>query len=340
MDDERIEHALKLGPVDEPAYRAGVRARIGATANAPAAGSPPASTDDGPAIASPTRIDVRSRGGARTSRAPRLATLAQLAAVIVVAVVAAVVALPGLVGSPSTDEDLLARLTSAGSVSIGVPDAPPQVAVGGVQVGFDIDVARALADEMRLEPHVSLVAPSRFADASWSLALGPAPLVASQVAVASQPYASTPAWVAVPAGSAVQSLAALGGERVCVVSGSSGAGQLQAAVASRGVPPDGVTIVEGEDDDACVAAVGDGKANALVTSMLFDDELASRGLAPLPNGPLFFEPRVVVLRGSAADTATALAAVNRAIDELRASGRLADLSRRSFGGRDLTVPSP
>ena len=46
MDDERIEHALKLGPVDEPAYKLGVQSRIAGSADdsldAPSVASKPA----------------------------------------------------------------------------------------------------------------------------------------------------------------------------------------------------------------------------------------------------------------------------------------------------------
>ena len=112
MSDERIERALKLGPVDEPAYQAGIRARIGASSSAASPDGPPmASTEDGPELASPTRIDVHQRVGARTSQTPRLATLAQVAAVFAIVVVMAAVAVPGLIGGLRTSGTPSAQVT-------------------------------------------------------------------------------------------------------------------------------------------------------------------------------------------------------------------------------------
>ena len=74
--------------------------------------------------------------------------------------------------------------------------------------------------------------------------------------------------------------------------------------------------------------------------MLFDDELGSRGLVAVGTEPVAWEPRVVRVSATGEDAATLLAAINRAIDDLRATGQLADLSRRSFGGRDITEVRP
>ena len=342
MDEERIEHALKLGPVDEPAYQAGTRARIGSTASAtPPEGLPMASIDDGPALAAPTKIDVHRRGEARTSRAPRLAMLAQLAAVLAIVVVAAAVAVPGLVGrprssgNPEPSGDLLDRLRASGSIQMLVPAGPPQtVSVGGVRIGFDIDVARALAEELALEPEVTPVdVDPGLPVTAWDISVGmPDSVVA---AGKSRPYASWPAWLATDADSGLTTLDAAAGQPVCIV------GPTAADAWLRLVPPPAHgSVVRARSDDECIAALAEGRVAAIVTSTLFDDELGARGLVAVGTEPVAFEPRVVEISASGEDGRRLLAAIDAAIDELRSSGRLADLSRQSFGGRDLTEVTP
>ena len=120
--------AASSGPVDEPAYQRGMRARIGHADDATPERQATGSTDDGPALASPTRIDVGRRAGARTVAALPPATLAQLAAVLAIVVVAGSVALPGLVGRPRSTEagDMLDRLRATGSIRMLVPEGRPR----------------------------------------------------------------------------------------------------------------------------------------------------------------------------------------------------------------------
>lgn len=338
MDDERIEHALKLGPVDEPAYQRSVRARIGSSAGVPAEGTPATSTDDGPAMASPTRIDVHPRAGSPALRSPRLATLAQLAAVVVIAVVAAAVALPGIVGSPAPSGDVLDALHAAGAIRMLVPEGPPQtVTAGGVRIGFDVDVARALAEELSLEPEVMPVEVDPDLPASaWDVSVGMRDLGAIGE---SRPYAYWPAWLATDVDSGLTTLDAVAGHPICIVGSSAAEGWLR-VIPPRAPAPSGPVVVRAQSDDACIAALADGRAEALVTSMLFEDELASRGLVAVGTEPVAWEPRVVRISANGEDAARLLVAIDEAIDDLRASGRLADLSRQSFGGRDLTQEKP
>ncbi|MFL5650163.1 MAG: substrate-binding periplasmic protein [Chloroflexota bacterium] len=340
MDDERIEHALKLGPVDEPAYRRGVRSQIANAAVTdpdPAAGS---RTDESLVLVRPTGIDVRRRGSVGRPRG-RTAALVPIAAVVALLLVAGAVTLPGFIGRPAADGDVFPRLKDAGKVSVAVPDALPQtISSGGVHIGFDVDVAHELATALDLEPDVAVIPPVAFSNNAWDVGLGPAGLAVSPPVVVSEPYAYVPAWVAVRTGSAIRSLSDLAGRPICVAAGSSAADRLGVLADAAAGSPVAVTTIEAETDDECIAALADGRADALVTSALLADELEARGLTALPGGPLFYEPRVVQIRGSAQDTNTLLAAINRAIDGLRASGRLAELSRQSFGGRDLTEANP
>jgi ABC-type amino acid transport substrate-binding protein len=345
MDDERIEHALKLGPVDEPAYHAGIRARIGSTASSTPSEGPPMASSDGPALSSPVRIDVHRPVGVGTSRAPRLATMAQLAAVLAIVVVVAAVAVPGLVGrprasdNPAPSSDMLDRLRASGSLRMVVPAGPPQiVSVGGVRIGFDIDVARALAEQLSLEPDVMPVdAVPDLPSSAWDVSVGMPQ--DGGVTGESEPFAHWPAWLATSRTSGIRTLDDLAGHPICIVESTVAEDWLD------GLPPDpaapsGPTVVRTKSDDECIAALGEGRVDALVTSTLFDDELDAHGLVAVGTEPVAYEPRVVLISATGEDAERLLAAIDGAIDELRASGRLAELSRQSFGGRDLTEVKP
>jgi ABC-type amino acid transport substrate-binding protein len=52
--------------------------------------------------------------------------------------------------------------------------------------------------------------------------------------------------------------------------------------------------------------------------------------------PVVVDARGVLVRGSGSDVSTLVEALDAAMDEMRASGRLAAASRSAFGGRDLT----
>ena len=338
MDEERIERALRQGPVDEPSYVQGVRGRIVETAKPPTVGLAMASSEDRPALASPTRIDVRPRFAPRTASAPRRAALAQLAAVLALVMVVGALALPVLVGSPDPSGNMLDRLRATGSIRMLVPEGAPQTVVtGAVRAGFDIDVAHALAEELSLAADVRAVDVDPDLPASaWDVSVGMPDLGTS---AESQPYAYWPAWLATAAGSGLTSLDAVAGHPICGVGSSVAEGWLRSLPPGAAAPP-GQTVVRAADDDECMAALAEGRVDALVTNTLFDDELASRGLVAVGTEPVAYEPRVVRISATGEDAGSLAASIDRAIDRLRTSGRLADLSRQSFGGRDLTEAHP
>jgi len=262
--------------------------------------------------------------------------LAPLAAVVAIAVMAAAVALPGLVGGPARSGDVLQRLQDAGSIRIAVPDAPPQtIAAGGVRIGFDVDVAKALAANLGLDVRLVPVPTTLQSTSDFDVAVGPSYLPVAAAGSSSQPYAFYPTWLAVPVNGGIQNIDELSGKRVCVVTGSGG---------PLWTPPVQLTLVPAPTEEGCISSVEAARAEALITSGLLGDELGSRGLTAVPypaeGEPLALEPRVVIVPRGEADTTTLLTALDQALAELRQSGRLADLSRASFGGRDLTEVRP
>src|SRR5262245_2201333 len=204
MDDERIEHALRQGPPDEPAYVPGVDRRIASDGRASAAADAPAATNrpSGSPDLEVLRPDgVRLRRAGQTSRRSLpVAIAAALAIAIGGLFVSQRIAIgPGATPAPSLD--LLARLREAGTISVAVSNGPPQtVSSGSAYIGFDVDVAEAIAGELGLDARVSAVPSDDFMTTDWDLLLPGGTGIAPPGAEASEPYAYWPIWLA--AGSA------------------------------------------------------------------------------------------------------------------------------------------
>jgi ABC-type amino acid transport substrate-binding protein len=348
MDDERIERALRLGPLDEPVFvpRGRWRATDGVEQDAAqglAAVETHASRETSVLGTEWVRpIGVRVRGGRRPSRRSFPMTIAASLALAIGLLLATQFVPAGPAATPAPSPDLLARLLASGSLKIAVSNGAPQtVAQGGAYIGFDVGVARAIAGQIGLQAEITPVAPDGFGSGGWDLAL-PGHAAATLGGVqASDPYAWWPVWLAAPEGSPVTDIASLGAARVCVVGGSAGASWLAGGMAGSTFPPPSAALtVTTASDEACISAVMDGRADAMLTSTLLSSEVQARGLHLVAPSPVVVDPWSVVVRGPAGDSASALAAVNEALDALRTSGELADLSRSSFGGLDVTVPQP
>ena len=93
--------------------------------------------------------------------------------------------------------------------------------------------------------------------------------------------------------------------------------------------PDNITLVTDPDDDACLARVADGDADAMVTAAWPRADIASRsGYRVLQETEMALEPRAIVARSDGPDPTELLVALDDAIRALRADGMLTDLARR------------
>jgi hypothetical protein len=241
MDDERIERALRLGPPDEPVYvprgdwqSSGAVDRDGDATVATTA-TQIATEGAAPGTERVRPIGVRVRDVRRSSRRSFPITIAASLTLLIGLLLAAQVVPTGPAATPAPSPDLLARLMAAGTVEIAVSNGPPQtVSQGGAYIGFDVAVAKAIAERLGLKAQVTAVAPDAFPSSSWNLAL-PGHSIGSLSAVdASDPYAWWPVWLAAPAGSPVTDVTALGTARVCVVRGSAGADWLSGTTGTGG----------------------------------------------------------------------------------------------------------
>ena len=334
MDEGRIQQALRLGPPDEPAYERSIAAEV-RTASADV----PDETGD----------EAAYRGAVRRAGvAPRFgfATLVAAAAVLVVAMV---VVRPLAVDGPgsSTSPDLLGRLRAEGTIRMAVTgDAPQTTTAGGAVIGFDVDVARELARSLGLDGEITVVASTDILDGrvgDWDIGLpSRRPLVGSGV-TAGPAYYLWPSWLVTDATAAMTTAAELDGATICAVSGTAGLEWLRGETASEGAgvePPTGAVILERPNDSECVQVLRSGQAAAAITAQSLDDEFAGQGLRVLVEDPVVQERRVIVLRGSGADVATLLVALEETLRDPSTSRALSDASQRAFGGRDLTEGVP
>ena len=351
MDDERIERALRLGPPDEPTYAPRGDWRAGADGDKPEGVSDAGSATPAPRVergasapgVEPVRpIGVHVRDARRPGRRSFPVTIAASVAVLLGFLFAVQLLPAGPAATPVPSPDLLGRVMASGTLTVAVSNGAPQTgSEGGSYIGFDVDVAKAIASELALRADVTPMSPDAFTSATWDLALPGhrAGLLAD--VQASEPYGYWPAWLAVANGSTVTDVASLASGRVCAVAGSAGADWLAGgADGATTTAPSGTETILLSSDDECIAAVADGRADALVTATLLDEEVQAHGLRLVVPTRVILDPWTVVVRGPSPDTASLMTAIDGAIAALRDSGRLADLSRSSFGGFDVTVSSP
>jgi ABC-type amino acid transport substrate-binding protein len=100
-----------------------------------------------------------------------------------------------------------------------------------------------------------------------------------------------------------------------------------------------VIPVERPSDADCLELVESGDVSAAVTATLSPADLAARPTLRQVGEPVLVEQRgFVAPRGSG--SAELIEEVDRLLLEMRSDGTIAELSRRRFGGTDLTPRLP
>ena len=333
MDEQRIERALREGPPDEPAYRASIATELAAAER---------TTDAADAAADTSYHGVVRRAGV----APRFRLAGLVAAAVVLAAVALVLR-PGTVPGPGSSPDLAARLRTEGTIRIAVTNGHPQTTVaGGSVIGFDVDVAKEIAAALGLRDDIVAMSQAEIlaGEGSWDIALPSAALPVAAGLTTGPAYYAWPSWLVVDSrAQLLEPPLEWVGRTICAVSGSEGLAALRGPQTfGTGVidvvPRSDVTVLVRESDLACAAAIRGSEAlYALTAELLFDDELAARGLRKLYSDPAVTARRSILVRGTGPDVEQLVADLDAALEGLRSSGRLADLSRGAFGGRDLSV---
>ena len=333
MDDERLRARLRQLPASmEPRPEFAdelhdeLAARLGFV-TAPAAG------------VGSEHVGQRPRG----SRGAWLLIAATMATVLTLAggVVAGALFVDRLPTPPSLLDEVRAREALRVAVR---PDGPQVRSPGGALGGFDMSVARALGRELGFHVEfVVLPVDEMLAEggSAWDVAMpSAAEPPTDERFVSTEPYYAWPVYVLVSTSSSAARVDDLDGRSVCAVTGSPGAAWLEDDIAQSSAlvaAPDTITLVTGPDDDACLARLADGDADAMVTAAWTRADIASRsGYRVLQETEVAYEPRAIVARADGPDPTELLVALDDAIRALRADGTLTDLARQHFGGEDLS----
>ncbi len=228
------------------------------------------------------------------------------------------------------------RIQSTGVWRVGLdPSFPPfeqPDAVTGQPIGFDVELAQAIAARWGVQVEIVGVGFDQLIDAvgakrvdSAVSALPVMPERTRDVAFSS-PYVDAGLVVAAPAGSVIESASDLGGKRVAAEWGSSGDAALRALARES---EQEVTLVLRQSVDEALAAVIAGDADAAVVDAvslaLFDPD----GVQIRPVGEMLeSDPYVIVLP---VDAPKLQGAINEALAAIAADGTLDALKSKWFG---------
>ncbi len=263
-----------------------------------------------------------------------------------------------LCASNTTTDDALAKICDAGKIVVSTdPKYPPQSSLDektGKYVGFDIDVATAIADQLGVQiefttPAWESITSGRW-NGRWDMSVGSMTPTNDRQKVLdfSQPYYYTPAVVVVnKANTSVQDLSTdLDGDTIGVCGGCTYEQFLNKSLAIKGFTFDFViddAKAVGYDTDTSALndlALGDGtRLDAVITSLTTAQGFIDAGKpVKIVGDPVFYEPLAVAVdKSSRADPTSLAAAIDKVVGELHTDGTLSKLSKKWYGGTDLTV---
>ncbi|HET8785668.1 MAG TPA: transporter substrate-binding domain-containing protein [Candidatus Limnocylindrales bacterium] len=296
-----------------------------------------------------TRLDLQQGAPAATARRRPVSRFFLVAATVALLVALVVGGL--VVGSAlrvfHLPTSVLQAVRAEGSVRVAVRIDRPQIAsVLGSFDGFDVDVARSLSGPLGVETHlvpVTIDAMLSGPAGDWQIGLPSRLLTPSDLErfAASRPYYAWPVYLVTVASSTLPEAAALAGQSICATSGSAGEVWLEGTAGTtlrvhQAPPPASVHLRSG--DAECLDELRRGDAAAMVTDQLLLSDLASSpDLRVVGDVPIAYEPRSLVVPRAVLGEAEMVAELNRIVGEARSNGTLAELSRRWFGGQDLTL---
>ncbi len=260
--------------------------------------------------------------------------------------------------SNTTTGDELAKICDSGTILVSTdPKYPPQSSLDektGKYVGFDIDVATAIADQLGVQiefttPAWESITSGRW-NGRWDMSVGSMTPTNDRQKVLdfSQPYYYTPAVVVVnKANTNVQDLSTdLDGDTIGVCGGCTYEQFLNKSLAIKGFTFDFAiddAKAVGYDTDTSALndlALGDGtRLDAVITSLTTAQGFIDAGKpVKIVGAPVFYEPLAVAVdKSSRADPTSLAAAIDKVVGELHADGTLSKLSKKWYGGTDLTV---
>jgi len=263
----------------------------------------------------------------------------------------------GVCATTDASGDALAAICDKGTLVVSTdPKYPPQSSLDektGDYVGFDIDVATEIAKRLGVKIEWQTPAWETITSGHWigrwDLSVGSMTPTNDRQKVLdfSQPYYYTPAVVLVnEANTSVNDLTTdLDGKKIGVCSGCTYDDYLQKKLEINGFDFDFViddAQIVGYDTDTTACndlALGDGtRLDAVITSLTTAQGCIDAG-KPLKivGDPLFYEPLSAAIdKSSTLDPKTFAAAVDTIVGEMHDDGTLSKLSKKWYGGTDLT----
>ena len=264
----------------------------------------------------------------------------------------------GAVCDTHTGDDHLGRICEAGTIRVSTdPAYPPQSFLNeetGEYEGFDIDVALAIGERLGVEveftdPTFDAVVAGSWAD-RWDMSVGSVTVTSEREDVLdfTTPYYFTPAQMAVPEDSDVQSLDDLAGQVACVGEATTylfwieGTLSLPESAGEIADPPEGLTSTTFPTDIDCAEAWRSGRTEdfqgwltALPTAQgaIDSGDYAIR----LVGDPVFYEPLAVAFDKAVEDNDSLVEAVDAIVAEMHEDGTLTAMSEEWYEGLDYTT---
>ena len=222
---------------------------------------------------------------------------------------------------------------------------PDEMLTYGEMKGFDVDVAKAVADELGLEvcfatPDWDLVTAGSWGD-RWDISIGSMTptLTRAEVVTFSTPYVYTPAQFAATADSGITSLADLEGQVICIAAATTYLDWMNGTLtitedAIFADPPSDFTIVELPTDQECAQSIAAGRPefSVYLTSATVIDSNIAGGLDVVKVGGAVFSENLspATDKSSSYDIASFVAEISSIVDGLHADGTLSALSIKYF----------
>ncbi len=218
--------------------------------------------------------------------------------------------------------------------------------------GFDVDVAKAVGDDLGVEtcfatPDWDVITAGSWAN-KWDMSVGSMTITTARQKVLnfSVPYYYTPAVVAVRADSGIKDLAGLDGKALCAGAATTYEAWLNHDMAGLGLPASSVyqqapnvTVVPLPTDQECAQAIAAGRKDFIgyVTSETVVDANIAAGFPVVKLGnPVYSEDLAAAFdKSSSLPTDSLKAEVDKLFTAMHSDGRLSELSKKWFK-TDLT----
>ncbi|MBP8948923.1 MAG: transporter substrate-binding domain-containing protein, partial [Candidatus Promineofilum sp.] len=263
-------------------------------------------------------------------------------------------------GEPAAD-GLLADILERGVVRVSTdPNYEPQSFLdeNGDFVGFDVDVAREIAERLGVEiefvtPDWDIITAGNWGG-QWDMSVGSMTVTTARQEVldfASPAYYYTPAQFAAADGSGIETLADLNGQPICVAISTTYETWLSGNAADLGLPaesffaepPADVTLVPLATDAECPQAIQAGRQEfqAFLTSNTVVQAALDGGVAIHRVGsPVFSENLAVAFdKSGELDNASAVQRVGEIVQAMHDDGTLRELSMKWFDADLTAAPS-